>query len=456
MTNKQEQDKVTAQKSEGYEAVSASWKTAPTKVRPDTIPKLQNNVHYQDALTSKTIQIYPAPPEIWVTDGTGETDENLTAETLETFERINGWDLMRNVIPDIMGYGCSIFSPGIDKKDNHWYITEIRHLPPQTFSTHPPIGGNVTIANPLLPGIIVTPEGETQVWQINHSTGAHLRIQNFRIIKMPGTPTPSGMAYMYPVYHLIAMIDFAMQAEIQQVNRVGAPILLPKVSEEADDLEYDLLAKWFKEFGKQWGKDTTALIPKGIEFPALNIREGTVAQQFVNQCVSWIRAFSNPMSEMQQTGTGIGTSDSGRMEIWATHIASFQNTCEQWLEQLFDEILRANGYKDHHTHIRLKRPSVDKSALRIEALRLAYDTKSITKEETRDNLTDILDLKIWTPELEAELNTLYPPSAAGIFGNTKGISRKQNTIIENTQREIDKITDEAETAILRIMGYDKE
>lgn len=442
---------------QGKTAVSSAWAIKPSKVTAGAIPEMQANIHYQDALCDITRQVYQMPPEVWVTDKDGEQDDALTAEVLRQFEATNAWDVMQFIVPDVYGWGACIISPGIEKRGGKYVLTELRHLPPESFRMTPP---NFTLdysaPNPLLPGIGIRTDGTVEAWQTNLQTGTQTPIENYRLIRLHGTPEPSGAAFMYPVYFLIAMIDYAIQAEVQQVNRVGAPVLLPKVSDEASEEEYAALQGWFKEFGKSWGKDTASLIPPGIEFPTLNVREGTVAQQFVNQCVDWIRAFCNPMSQMQQAnGTGIGSSDSGRMEMWAAYIASLQSLSEHWLEELFDYVLQANGYADYHTHIRLKRPSVDRSALKLQYIQAGVSAKALTMEEVRDNMTDVLELRETTPELIRELAVQYP-QVMSIFNTADipGFTRAEDKAISETERRIVEANDKANRAINRILGYE--
>lgn len=443
---------------QGKTAVSSAWAIKPSKVTAGTIPEMQANIHYQDALCDITRQVYQMPPEVWVTDKDGEQDDALTAEVLQQFEATNAWDVMQFIVPDVYGWGACIISPGIEKRGGKYVLTELRHLPPESFRMTPP---NLTLdysaPNPLLPGIGIRTDGTVEAWQTNFQTGTQTSIENYRLIRLHGTPEPSGAAFMYPVYFLIAMIDYAMQAEVQQVNRVGAPVLLPKVSDEASEEEYAALQGWFREFGKSWGKDTASLIPPGIEFPTLNVREGTVAQQFVNQCVDWIRAFCNPMSQMQQAnGAGIGSSDSGRMEMWAAYIASLQSLSEHWLEELFDYVLQANGYADYHTHIRLKRPSVDRSALKLQYIQAGVAAKAITTEEVRDNMTDVLELKETTPELIRELETQYP-MVMSMFNTAEDVpnfSRAEDRIMSKTQEQIIEANEKANRAIGRIMRWE--
>ena len=452
---------------QGIPTITSQFFARITTINPETVPAMQSNIHVADAINNIIRQVFTQPPEIWVTDPDGETDETLTAEAKSEFERLHCYDLMQESLIDRWQWGPFVHSDGIDKKDGKFFITEIRHLPCSTFSTMPAGGGNFSIPNPLTPGIAINQDGDVEVWQTDPFTGYHQKLDNIKIETAHGTPKPSGAAYLYPVYHAIAQIDYASKAEIQQLARIGAPPLLPKAKDDIDQDLYKKLNQWFAEFLRKWGKDTSALLPPGIEFPNLNIREGTVAERFIAERINWIRNYTNPVSDLQQNHSGIGTSDSGRMEIWTAYIASEQDACEQWIINLFNWILEANGYEGFKTHIKLKRPSVDKANLRLQYLKQAYDSKIITIRELRDNMTDIIDLPEWTPELEIELRNQYPQStASSLFGNvsnpkkediqTVGYDTPQIRAMQKMVKQVDRMDATAEDAILKIMNYNQD
>lgn len=433
---------------EGKTAVQSAW-TEPGKVVPENIPGFITNIHLADQVNNLTRQIYSSEPEVWVTDADGETAENLTEWLKEEFERLGCWNLMRYVIPDTYHWGCFVYSVGIEAVETGGYrISEIRHLPAESFSQIPPTySANKVIPNPLMPGIIIDSEGNIEAWQTNRADGTHTLLHNVRFVRATGTPAPSGAAFLYPCYFLIARMDFAAQAQIQQVARIGAPRMIPKVKDDIDDDDYKALQDWFKTMGKFWeGKNNSILLPPGIEFPTLNIKEGTVAAQYIEQCVSWIRNYCNPMSDLTSVG-GLGQSDSGRMEMWANFISAEQTLSEHWLESLFNYILEANGREGYEAHIELKRPSIDRSAIKLQALAQAISAHAITPEEIRDNLTDTLELKEWSEEIESELKTQSAINPYMMIGNAGGIGRTvtnpESTIIKDAESEIDSIYSDA-------------
>ena len=444
---------------EGNKSPSAAWDEGPSKVTAQTVLRFVNNIHYADSVNNISLQVYPAPPEVWVTDADGDTDDELSKRIRENFDALGAYASMRTVLTDRYSHGCCVKSIGYDTDADGWLMpTEIRDLPPKSFAMAP-MSTTGTIVNPLMPGIILNSDGETEVWQTNLPNLTQTKLDNVTIIRDPSTPYPSGRAYALPVFACIAEVDFANKAAIQQVSRIGAPIILPKVVDTASAEDYRDRQDWFAKWGAVWGNTNTSLIPPGIEFPNLQIRETTTAADFIQRRVEWIRTYFNPMSAMQDAGAGIGTSDSGRMEMWATFIAAEQSRAEEWIEDIYDYCLAANGYDGYHAHIRLKRPSVDKAALKIQAIAELAKDKAILLSEIRDNVTDILDLKETTPDVELELKNQYPENSAyGMFGNTvDGFTSPEDKIMMATEKKLRELNDKTADKIIRdIMHYPTE
>ncbi len=419
-----------SQKVEGITLNSAGYNTPAKGINCSTVRNLVQNIHYADNIQNIKIQVFPDSPEVWVTDPDGKTDEDRTAELKADFARVKGYEAMLLTFPGVMDWGCSVKSVGYEFVEGKYRVSEIRNLPSESFCMFQ----NGTIVNPLMPGI-VTVGDETEVYQYIEDTGATLRIDNFTIVRDESTPYPSGRAYSLPVYKVIAAIEFADVACQQQVNRVGAPIIMPKILEDyaGDGTE---LNAWFVKFGRQWGKDTGFLIPQGVEFPDLKITESTTAQEYKQQCINYINLFFNPTSVFSNEGSSLSSSDSSKAEIWAAFIGGLQSIMETWIVKVFQAALEWNGYNGYEVHIELKRPSIDRSAERREQVKLAIEGKAITIDEIRDNLPE-LELREMSDEVRAELSELYKATSPVMtFGNvTPGFTKKEDNEITNIEEE---------------------
>lgn len=449
---------------EGAVAVATPMLT-PSKVTPENVLGFSTNIHIADLMNNLTKQVYSAEPEITVTDEEGNVNDKLTEWGKREFHRLGCWNLMRYVIPDTYHWGAFVYSVGYQQVEGGIEIKEIRHLPGESFTVPPMMSAmNMITPNPLMPGIVVDTDGNVQAWQTDRQTGRSVELHNVQFVRAAGTPYPSGSAYLYPCYFLVARMDFAEQAQMQQVSRVGAPRLIPKVKDDVSTDEYRKLAQWHKTAGKFWnGKDSSILVPPFIEFPTLNIRESTTASDFVAKCVEYIRTYGNPMSDLTSAG-GLGQSDSGRMEMWVNFISSEQTLAETWLEDIFNFVLKANGYDNYKVSIKLKRPSIDRSAVKLQAITQLSSAGAITKEEIRNNVDDILELKEWSEELDAELKTSTPASAYSnpystlAFANSevgKTVTNPEEDVMRKTQSEIEAVYNDGMQKILAELDADE-
>lgn len=424
------------------------------KVNTETVPKYIQNIHYADNKQNLMMQVFPGPPEITVKDDAGEIDEELTARTIAAFERIGGYAAMQITVSDILDYGASVKSPGIERRNGEYELTEVRNLPAKSFS----MSNGGYIVNPLMPGISIDMAGNIVVYQYDPATGISETITNYVIVKRPEAPEPAGIAYCLPVYAILAEIDFANKAAIQQVNRIGAPIFLPKAIDSISSEDYAELVNWHKQMARTWGPQTSHLLPPGIEFPDLRIHEGTTARDFIDTRVRWISAFFNPTTDLDVSGTALGATDSGRMEIWANYIISWQRLAETWLERLFNICHEYNGRDGYHTHIELRRPGIEMSALRLQYIQGLVAAKAITTEEIRDNARDVLALRTTDADVLLQLREQYPAaSVMGLFGNTTedvpNFTRPEDRIMAETEQKMIRANEASLEAIRRIMHY---
>ncbi len=434
---------------EGISTNSTGYNTPEKGITPYTVRKLIKNIHYADNIQNIKIQVFPAPPEVWVEDADGETDPDRTKELREDFARVNGYAAMLLTYPGIMHWGCAVKSVGYEMDNGRYRVAEIRNLPCESFQM--PMDG--TIVNPLMPGITIV-NGEPAVYQYIEDTGVTVKLDNYILIRDEATPYPSGSAYSMPVYKVVASVEFADLACQQQVNRIGAPIIMPKIIDDYNGDGSDINS-WFKKFGNRWGKDTGFLIPQGVEFPDLKITESTSAVDYKQKCIDYIDLFFNPTSVYSNEGNVLSSSDSLKAEIWAAFIGGLQSIMEEWICKVFQAAFEWNGYTGYTVHIQLKRPSIDRSAERREQVRLGIEGKALTVDEIRDNLPD-LDLKDMTPELKAELAETYKAAEpTGIFGNvTPGFTKKEDKEIRDIAKEFETVDERFDKKVLELLGVE--
>jgi len=412
----------------------------PQSVTPGNVTAFLQNIHISNQIQNLLVQVFPGPPDIWVEDVDGELDDDLTSWIKETAARVDLYASMRVSWYETIGYGCSVKSLGYTRRGGRYELTELRDLPAQTFGQYP---GHGNVQNSLMPGIVIVGD-ETEVWQTYDTSMKTQRIRNYQIVREPTTPQPAGRAYALPCYPVVAAINHSNKAADQQVERIGSPIILPQIE---GTITQDLKA-WGDAFVKKWGRNTGFIIPPGITFPDVKIRESPAAKDRLDALISWIESYFNPTTVLKKTGDTIGGSDTQAGRIWAGFIGGTQSWIEQAYEAMLRPLLDRNGYEDRYIKIRLARPELDRSQERREQVRLGVEAKALTLEEIRDNLSE-LELSELSPGITAELRRQYPGPAASVFGNT--VTPAEEEIMQRTEEYLTKYNDAASKAIRKIV-----
>jgi len=443
-------------KTEPEGVVSGGVRNLPKKVTVETVREWTNSVYLAKNIKDFGVQIYPEPPTITViNDDKNEEVPELTKEIEQNFKDVRAWSAIQNVYPDIAFWGASLNSIGRAKVNGRWTITEIRHLPVESFTGYQ----TGTIINPLLPGITLDSDGKPLFFQTDYETYQTKLLSNVTSITDLATPKYAGKAICYPLYRLMATIELVDTALCQQVNRIGAPTIMPQIDPTYTPRPSDNdVKKWFAAFAKRWGKDSAFVIPPWATFPELRIRESTTAADLKAVLVKYINDYFNPLSVFQSETSTLGSSDSTRGQIYADYIRSLQEMSVEWLEREYNIILEMNGYVNHSCHIELKRPTVDKSSAILEQIKVGIAGKSLTKAEIRNNLTE-LELEDTTPELELALEKEYQNAGGFSFGNVADVENftsPEERIMSDTEKRIIELNKKAMDGIYGIMNLPTE
>ena len=207
--------KPTKADSEGL--VSGGVRNLPKKVTVETVREWTNSVYLANNIKDLCVQIYPEPPTITViNDDKKEEVPELSKEIAQNFKDMRAWSAVQNVYPDIGFWGASLNSIGRGRVNGKWTITEIRHLPAESFTGYQ--AG--TVINPLLPGITLDSDGEPMFFQTDYETYQTRLLTNVTSITDLSTPKYAGKAICYPLYRLMATIELVDTALCQQINRI--------------------------------------------------------------------------------------------------------------------------------------------------------------------------------------------------------------------------------------------
>ena len=435
---RQKKQQPTQQDAEGEETtiITAGGSTLPQAITPQRAHKYLKNIHLSTQIENLRVQVFPERPAVWVEDENGEHDEELTKWIKSAFERCRIYPAMMITWYECLTYGASVKSIGYKRNGGRLELDEVRNLPAFSFSQYPSRGD---VQNELMQGIVIVGDA-VEVWQTQTAGGAmqQTRITNATIITDPTAPQPAGEAYAAPVYPVIAAIDFANKAIDQQVNRVGAPSIFPMLENTTPNLE-----KWAKKFVKEWGKNTSFVIPQGVSFPDVKIRESQTAAARVEMLIKWIESYFNPTTVLKKGDNQIGASDKGAAQIWANYIGGQQAWIEEAFEDIFKPLMDANGYEKKFIRIQLRRPELDRSAEKREQIKIGIEGKALTTAEIRKNLSE-LELSELTDEIQRELDLTYPTLSLGnVVGEDieRRTARRLEAAHNKAKREILKLTE---------------
>jgi hypothetical protein len=408
---------------------------AAPKITPEKARNyFEQNIHLATQIVNLLPQVFPGAPDVYVEDRDLERVDDLSKWVARVAEEVGIYPSMKISWIDTMSHGCSVKSAGYVFRNGRYEIDEIRDLPAITFRQPPRATGlGASPPNPLMPGIVWDANAKkVRAYQTVDDQFTLTELKNFTIIRDPSTPFPAGRAYCLPAYHVIGAIDHANKAADQQVHRVGAPLIFPQITET---ITQDLKA-WGDNFVRKWGKDTGFIIPPGIGFPDVKIRENQTAADRLKMLVSWLEVYFNPTTVLRSgAGTVIGASDSGAMRVWNNYIGGTQAWIEEQYEAFLQPVLAANGYDDLNVRIQLKRPELDRSEVIVNQLRVGIEGRALTRDDIRRNLSE-LDLGELTDEVRAELDATYAAAPSMIFENLAGFSRKEGRPISAAERKI--------------------
>ena len=446
--------KPTKAESEGL--VSGGVRNLPKKVTVETVREWTNSVYLANNIKDLGVQIYPEPPVITVTNDDKEEEvPELSKEIARNFKDVRAWSAIQNVYPDVGFWGASLNSIGRAQVNGKWTITEIRHLPAESFTGYQ----TGTVINPLLPGITLDSDGTPMFFQTDYETYQTKLLTNVTSVTDLATPKYAGKAICYPLYRLMATIELVDTALCQQINRIGAPTIMPQVNPEYTPKPTKAdITTWFSAFAKRWGKDSAFVIPPWATFPEMRIRETTTAADLKAVLVKYINDYFNPLTAFQSETSTLGSSDSTRGQVYADYIRSLQEMSVEWLEREYNTILEMNGYVNHSCHIELKRLTIDKSSAKLEQIKVGIAGRSLTKAEIRNNLND-LELQETTPELELALEKEYQAAGGFSFGNVADVENftsPEEKIMSDTEKRIIELNKKAMDGIYGIMNLPTE
>lgn len=362
--------------------------------------------------------IFPNPYTLQVFDKDGNIDEDVTADMQQMCDSkaVNIWMKMQLTYNDVFEGGASMYNPVWEYENNTYTLKELNHLPWESFASTPL--EVLEIASEILTGIGINDKGEMKVYQ-NDLDGVSQELINVVMIKNPLASGVAGTPLCLPILPLIAGSKFALNAQMQKVNRVGAPtpfikINNPQPAKPANSNMSD--EKYAQMFLENYSKDIIMPLRENMELVDSHMDDNGSALETIEYLNKQIIDFWSPSSMIAKDGTLIGGSSASELGLLMRYVSSVH----EWIENPFEELLQiyldANGYEGYRVEIEIPEPEIDTTELDLKRAELAKNHPDRVKANEWRALMGWPELD----ELKDEwLGTAPAPSALGSFMNTE-------------------------------------
>ena len=385
------------------------------KIDADRLKKYSKNVYGAGVANKHRHLIFNEKYSIEVTDKTGKPDEDLSLHLTQMMDskEVRLWPKMQTAWNDVFWFGMAFFNPVWEYVGNEYYLTKLRRLPPESFAT-PPYGRSV-IYSEILQGVTLDPvTGDPEYYQTLESLGVQVpqnwsgkllqdKLSNIFTVSDPSSGELAGSPIVLPIAPVISMLDFSWQAQLQKVNRIGAPLLFMEIDDPSeDDIAYGtkFLANWGKNSGMQIRPNMKLIIP--------DLKDNSSAIDTINALSKMVVDYFTPASLIAKDGTLIGGSSASEQELLLSYIRGTHSWITESFEQLLQTYLEGNAYQGYTARIYIPSPSIDKSEIWMkQALALGQLVKDGVTVADENEFRNLLEMEEKSPKEIAYLREVY-------------------------------------------------
>jgi cation transport regulator ChaB len=387
---------VTSSKEEGetYVGIGGTYYVNPS-IDYEKVRDISKNNYITEHIERLRALLFIDRPHYKVVDAEGEEDVDLSRLLAQMADECHLWTAMQQTWVNVTIWGCTIWNPIWKRKGAITFLKELRLLPPESFG---PVGAKPTGTQPyifseLLQGIYLDVDGITPRCVQTQSDGSSIEIKNAKVMKDPISPELAGTSKLIPVVPLITAIDFCYQAQLQFVNRTGAPIMFVRFPKELggpivdtdtggerDDLAYAQLIL------TNWGKNTAYIIRENMELVILDLKTTTSALDTIQHFEKRLRQYFTPATLIATEGPTLGEGTAAKVDLVHEFIKGNHN----WIEQLFMELLspwlKHNALEEFRIEIDIPEPKPSDTDTNIRVAMAGFQTKALRTNEVRDLL----------------------------------------------------------------------
>lgn len=360
---------------QGVEYVGGNEKYISEDIDAETIARYSvQNFLFARTKSQQMNLIFPNPYTLKVLDPDGEIDEDLGTKMKSMCDAkdVNLWMKMQLTYSDVFEGGAMIANPVWKYENNTYTLTELNHLPWETFASSP--CEMFTVSSEILTGIGADDSGNVKFYQ-NDLDGMTQELTNVVMIKNPMAKGVAGTPLCLPIIPLISATKFAMNAQMQKVNRIGAPTPFLSVhggkpSTTANGNVSD--EKYAEMFLKNYSKDILMPIRgESMELVDSHMEDNGSAIETIDYLDKQIVNFWSPSSMIAKDGTLIGGSSASELGLLMRYVSSVHEWIENPFEELLQVYLDANGYEGYRVVIEIPEPEIDNTELDLKRAEIA-------------------------------------------------------------------------------------
>lgn len=349
------------------------YRTEDQTITMEKLEKAHDDI-YTQVFSKISYLIFHQPYTMEILDLEEKNDEKLAKRFRQMADNpdVNLWQQMKNTWFAVCNPGAYLVSPGIDYLENNFIgLTELRCLPPESFSS-PGSSKNVILAQgEFLQGIVKESDGKIHYYQ-TQDTGAILEIQNCFHIRSPVySYDVAGKPFIKVLIKTLNKLGFINDGIIQANNRAAAPSMFLRVNvrhntrTSKDWLKEDYAQS--KSILKSYSKDTLFPIPENFE--PIKI-DGTVSNIGLDSEERYTKRFMSAFdpTDVLSKGDGsiIGGNSGAEADLYRAYITGLQTSiCDGWVP-LFQRILEYNGFKGYKFILKIPPLEFDDETLNLE------------------------------------------------------------------------------------------
>ena len=432
------------------------------EITADKLHDLRHNIYGKGLARKQKNLIFTEKFSIEAIDKKGDTDEDLQKTLTKLSDNVQLWTKMQMAFADVFWDGIGIFNPVWGNKGNEYTLQNLRHLPARSFDTAPSTAERIW--SQVLQGIVLNAKGETEYWQTHDDASEPVLIKNIFTVKEPDSAELAGEPVILPLVPVLEMLKFSWNAQMQRVNRTGAPIILMRITnpEKANtkngnmgDVEYGNL------FLKHWGKDNAYNLRGNMETVDPHITDTSTAIDTIDALNNMLIDYLSPVSFIStRTGQLIGGTDKSEKEIFQHYIRGWHSMLEEGFAPLLQQYLEYNHYEGYTVRLHIPEPTADRSELKLKQAVEGFKSKSLSISEIRERL----DAEKLDEEDTEELIKLYErlaPKAGGFeaaMETATEITLKKETpkkVERSVEEELKEASDKLGDAVIKALGNEE-